>query len=68
LKCCGAKVILDGFASIGGTTLKLASLYSCVKTIANDKDAKKLNLLLNNAKVYEVDSNIEISEQNFLQI
>lgn len=61
LKCSGAKVILDGFAGIGGASLKFASLYSCVKMIANDNNGQKLSLLINNAKVYEVDSAIELS-------
>ena len=60
--------MLDGFAGIGSATLKLAAVYSCVKIIANDYNGSRLSLLLNNAKVYEVDSSIEISEQNFLQL
>ena len=61
MKCSGAKVILDGFAGIGGASLKFAGLSSCVKTISNDNSGQKLSLLINNAKVYEVDSTIELS-------
>jgi tRNA G37 N-methylase Trm5 len=47
-------VIFDGFAGVGGTTIKLANVNSCVKLIANDFNEKKISCLLNNAKVYEV--------------
>lgn len=67
-KCAGAKVILDGFAGVGGTAIKLANVSSCVKMVANDFNGKKLGCLLNNAKVYEVECNVEISEQEFLAV
>lgn len=51
-KCNGAKVILDAFAGVGGTSIKLANVNSCVKVIANDYNKKKTSFLLNNAKVY----------------
>lgn len=43
-------------------------MTSCVKIIANDYNGKKLSLLLHNAKVYEVEENIEISEQDLLSV
>jgi 16S rRNA C967 or C1407 C5-methylase (RsmB/RsmF family) len=46
----------------------LASINSTAKIIANDYNGKKTKILLNNAKVYEVDSNIELNEQDFLKI
>lgn len=67
-KCTGAKVILDGFAGVGGMAIKLANVNSCVKLIANDFNGKKLSCLLNNAKVYEVECNVEISEQEFIAV
>jgi hypothetical protein len=67
-KCAGAKVILDGFAGAGGTAIKLANVNSCVKLVANDWSSGKLTCLLNNAKVYEVEGNVEISEQDFLAV
>jgi tRNA G26 N,N-dimethylase Trm1 len=59
--CAGAKVIIDAFAGAGGPAIKLANVNSCIKVIANDWSGSKLSCLLNNAKVYEVESNIEIS-------
>lgn len=53
-KCQGAKIILNGFAGVGGTSIKLSSVSSCVRVIANDYNKKKMSCLLNNAKVYEV--------------
>ena len=38
------------------------------KIIANDWSSKRLDCLLNNAKVYEVDKCIELSEDNFLKL
>ena len=61
-KCSGAKVILDGFAGVGGTTVRLGHINSCVKLIANDFDKKKLACLVNNAKVYDIDCLLQISE------
>jgi hypothetical protein len=46
---------------VGGTTIKLASLSSCIKVVANDNNSQKMSFLLNNAKVYEVDSLIELN-------
>jgi tRNA G26 N,N-dimethylase Trm1 len=53
--------MLDGFAGAGGTAIKLANVNSCIKLIANDWNSSKLSCLLNNAKVYEAECNIEIS-------
>ncbi len=53
---------MDAFAGVGSTSIKLANANSCVKLIANDISSQKLSFLLNNAKVYEVDKNIELSE------
>jgi tRNA G37 N-methylase Trm5 len=52
---------LNGFAGVGGTAIKLASINSCAKVIANDYNGKKTKILLNNAKVYEVDGSIELN-------
>jgi trimethylguanosine synthase len=35
-KCNGAKIILDAFAGVGGTSIKLANINSCAKVIANE--------------------------------
>jgi trimethylguanosine synthase len=57
-KCNGAKIVLDAFAGVGGNAIKLANINSCVKVIANEENKEKMGILLNNAKVYEVDANI----------
>jgi 16S rRNA C967 or C1407 C5-methylase (RsmB/RsmF family) len=67
-KCKGAKVILDGYAGVGSLTIKLASINTCAKVIANEKDKEKLSFLLNNATIYEVDSFLELSNMDFLQL
>jgi trimethylguanosine synthase len=61
-KCNGAKIVLDAYAGVGGNTIKLANINSCVKVIANEESEEKMRFLLNNSKVYEVDSNVELSE------
>jgi 16S rRNA G966 N2-methylase RsmD len=66
-KCNSANVILDAFAGMGSVSIKLASHHSC-KIIANESDKQKLSFLFNNAKIYEVDSCIELSTQDFLKI
>ena len=37
-KCNDAKVILDAFANVGSIAIKMASLDSCTKVIANETD------------------------------
>ena len=64
----GAKVILDGFAGVGGTTVRLAHSSSCSQVIANDFNRNKLKCLINNARVYDIESRVEISEKNFLEL
>lgn len=53
---------------MGGTAIKLASMNSNAKVIANDYNGKRAKILLKNAKVYEVDGSIELNEQDFLKI
>lgn len=59
---------MEGFAGIGGITIKLADINSISKVIANDHNKKKVEFLLNNLKVYEVDSKVELSNCDFLKI
>lgn len=65
-KCAGGKVFLDVFGNVGGTSIKLASLSSCIKVVALESNSQKLKFLINNAKIYEMDRLIEIFEANFL--
>ena len=60
-KFTGAKIILDGFAGVGGTTVRLAHSACCTQIIANDFSRNKLKCLINNARVYDIDSVVEIS-------
>lgn len=66
MKCAGAKLIVDAFAGVGATAIKFASLNSCAKVVANDRNPQKLKFLQNNAKIYEVDRRIELTEGDFL--
>lgn len=61
-------MIVDAFAGVGGTSIRLACGGHKRKIIANDWSSKRLDCLLNNAKVYEVDKCIELSEDNFLKL
>lgn len=54
-KCKGARVIVDGFAGVGGVAIKMAGINSCVRVIANEASREKLSFLLNNAAIYEVE-------------
>lgn len=53
---------------MGSLTIKLASINTCAKVIANEKDKEKLSFLLNNATIYEVDSFLELSNRDFLKL
>jgi len=53
---------------MGSVSIRLANLNSCAKVIANEVDKEKLSFLLENAKIYEIDSFLELSNQNFLKI
>jgi tRNA G37 N-methylase Trm5 len=44
--------VLDAYAGVGGNTIKLANINSCVKVIANEESEEKMRFLLNNTKVY----------------
>lgn len=57
---------MDAFAGVGGSTIKLATCSKVV--IANDWNPRRLECILNNAKVYEVDKCVELSENDFLKI
>jgi len=60
-KCSQAKLILDAFAGVGGTSIRIAGAPRCVKIIANDWNGRRLQCLINNAKVYDVDRCVELS-------
>jgi 16S rRNA G966 N2-methylase RsmD len=53
---------------MGSVSIRLANLNSCAKVVANESDKEKLSFLLNNAKIYEIDSFLELSNQDFLKI
>ena len=54
---------MDGFCGAGGDSIQFAKVYEHV--ISNDLDPLKIELIKNNAKVYEVD-NITYINSNFL--
>ena len=51
-KCGEAKIIVDAFAAVGGTAIRLATGGNNRKIIINDWDERRLDCALNNAKVY----------------
>lgn len=46
----------------------MANGNHCKKVIANDWNKRRLECALNNAKVYEVDKCMELSENDFLSM
>jgi len=54
-KCGSAKLIIDAFAGVGGACIRMANGGNYKKIIANDWSNRRLECILNNAKVYEVD-------------
>lgn len=56
-------VVLDGFSGAGGDSLQLA--LRCHRVIANDIDPLKVELLKNNAAVYQVSHKIIPTNKDF---
>lgn len=59
-------MVLDAFARVGGATVRMAG--GGTRVVANEWSGRRLECLMNNAKVYEVDKCIEISENDFLKV
>ena len=59
---------MDAFAGVGAASIRMTNNIHCLKVIANDWNPRRLQCLSNNAKVYECDSCIEITENDFMQI
>jgi 16S rRNA G966 N2-methylase RsmD len=62
--CRKCKIVLDGFAGVGGNVIAFAK-HS--KVIAVDIDQKKLEMLDNNAEIYEVRPNVTLVHSDFLK-
>ena len=62
-KCCECKVALDAFSGIGHNATKLGSV--CEKVICVEEEPKRCNMLINNAKCYQI-YNIELFMKPFL--
>ncbi len=60
-----ADVVLDAFCGAGGDTIKLAT--TCKQVISNDIDPVKINCLVNNARIYDV-NNIQPTCSNFFDV
>ena len=64
-KCYDCKTAVDAFSGIGHNATKLGTL--CEKVICVEEEPKKCNMLINNAKCYEI-YNIELYMKPFLDI
>ncbi|KAK9100117.1 hypothetical protein Scep_023547 [Stephania cephalantha] len=64
-RCAGGGVVIDGFAGVGGNAIQFARMRC--KVVAIDIDPQKIELALNNAKIYGVDSQIDFVVGDFLQ-
>ena len=56
---------MDGFAGVGGNVIQFARYC---KVLAVDIDTNKLEILENNAKIYGVNAQIQLVNQDFLKI
>lgn len=62
-QCLQFPVVMDGFAGAGGNVIQFAQNQT---TIALDIDEQKLSMLMHNAGIYGVESNIQIVQGDFL--
>lgn len=56
---------MDAFCGAGGDAIKLSMI--CKHIIANDIDINKVNCLINNAKIYDV-QNLTVSCEDFFNL
>jgi SAM-dependent methyltransferase len=62
---CIVEKVLDSFCGVGGNTIQLAKLF---KVYAVDIDSTKINYAKHNAKLYQVEKNIEFVESDYLEL
>lgn len=62
---CTVDKVLDSFCGVGGNTIQLAKLF---KVYAVDIDPTKINYAKHNAKLYNVEKNIEFVESDYLEL
>ncbi|CAI9103988.1 OLC1v1002590C1 [Oldenlandia corymbosa var. corymbosa] len=62
---CGG-VVIDAFAGVGGNAIQFAGL--CTRVVAIDIDPKKIELAVNNAKIYGVEDYIDFIVGDFFQL
>ncbi|KAK9130727.1 hypothetical protein Sjap_011214 [Stephania japonica] len=62
---CAGKVVIDGFTGVGGNAIQFARMHC--KVVAIDIDPLKIELAINNAKIYGVESRIHFVVGDFLQ-
>ncbi|PPD76282.1 hypothetical protein GOBAR_DD26784 [Gossypium barbadense] len=80
-KCGGYELVIDCFSGVGGNAIQFAKLqgysvqiesmvmhYKCPFVLAIDIDPQKVNMVLNNAKVYGVEDNIDFIVGDFFQL
>ncbi|KAK9098170.1 hypothetical protein Syun_025215 [Stephania yunnanensis] len=62
---CAGRVVIDGFTGVGGNAIQFARMHC--KVVAIDIDPRKIELALNNAKIYGVEGQIDFVVGDFLQ-
>ncbi|KAL1205058.1 hypothetical protein V5N11_016403 [Cardamine amara subsp. amara] len=63
---CRGKVVIDCFSGVGGNTIQFAKV--CSSVVAIDIDPVKVELAMNNAKVYGVDNRVDFVIGDFIQL
>ncbi|CAH2034536.1 unnamed protein product, partial [Thlaspi arvense] len=63
---CRGKVVIDCFSGVGGNTIQFAKV--CSSVIAIDIDPVKVELAMNNAKVYGVADRVDFVVGDFIQL
>ncbi|XP_062156907.1 uncharacterized protein LOC133864552 [Alnus glutinosa] len=63
---CGNGIVIDCFAGVGGNAIQFAKM--CYSVVAIDIDPQKVELALNNAKIYGVEDYIDFIVGDFFQL
>ncbi|KAM5578484.1 hypothetical protein ABKV19_008675 [Rosa sericea] len=65
-RCENATVVIDCFAGVGGNAIQFASL--CYHVVAIEIDPLKVNMAINNARIYGVEDYIDFIVGDFFQL
>lgn len=65
-RCRACDVVIDGFTGVGGNAIQFASV--CCHVVAIDIDPQKVQMALNNAKIYGVEDSIDFIVGDYFQL